>query len=191
MWRKPEHSKTDPEASSSPELAASHSAPAASPQSSSAPATVNQHIKIQGEISGQGDFLLDGELEGKVRIDGTFTVGSSGHARAQIEARQIIVRGEVVGSLKAHERLQIFGTAKVTGDMDARGLAIEDGAELHSKVATPRAPASQPAASRTPSPEPTVSEQPAEASRLEPSKRAKGAAASASPSPSQPDAQEP
>lgn len=190
MWRKSEQGKTDLDPSASPEPATPHSASADPPQSSSAPATANQHIKIQGEISGQGDFLLDGELEGKVRIDGTFTVGSNGRANAQIEARQIIVRGEVVGSLKAHERLKIFGTAKVTGDMDARGLAIEDGAELHSKVATPRAPTSEPAASRAPSPAPAESDQRAEAPRLESSKRAKGAAAAASSTPSQSDAQE-
>lgn len=95
-------------------------------------------IVIKGEISGQGDLLLDGGFEGKVCLaDGTFSVGSNAHVNAEVEAREIVIRGEFMGTLKAHERIQIMGTAKVTGNMDTRGIVIEDGAILHSKVATP------------------------------------------------------
>jgi cytoskeletal protein CcmA (bactofilin family) len=185
MWRKPEHRKSAPDAWSSPDPLAQHPGAAVPSHSSSASATVRQHIKIEGEISGQGDFFVDGEFDGKVCIsDGTFTVGPNARVTAEVEARQIIVRGEVVGSLKAHERIQILSTAKVTGDMDARGIAIEDGAVLHSKVATPRAAVSQPAAREAPSLEVAESEgyQSAQAARPESPQRAKGAAASGFPS---------
>ena len=142
MWRKSEDSKlhSSPGASPSSEAALQHSAAAPSSNASAAPATVNHGIKIKGEISGQGDFLIDGEFEGTVHLsDGTFTVGPNASVTAEIEAREIIIRGEMIGTLKARERVHIASTGRLTGDMDTRGIMIEDGAVLHSKVAVPHA----------------------------------------------------
>ncbi len=52
----------------------------------------------------------------------------------EIEAREIIVRGEVIGTLKASERVQVWSTGSVTGDMETRGIVIEEGAVLRGKV---------------------------------------------------------
>ena len=52
---------------------------------------------------------------------------------AEIEAHEIIIHGEVIGTLKG-ERVQISSTGRVTGDMETRGIVIEDGAVLRSKV---------------------------------------------------------
>jgi cytoskeletal protein CcmA (bactofilin family) len=109
---------------------------------------VSRGVIIKGEISGQGDFFLDGTFEGKVHLpDGSFTAGPNAHVTAEIEAREIIVLGEVIGTLRARERVHISSTGRLTGDMDTRGIVIEDGAVLHSKVATPRAVASPSATS--------------------------------------------
>lgn len=183
MWGKSERAKSTPGSSSSSDSSA-HPGASMQPHASSAPATVNQRIKIKGEVSGQGDFFVDGELEGKVRIsDGTFTVGPNARVTAEIEAQQIVVAGEVVGSLKAHERIQVLSTGKVTGEIDTRGIVIEDGAVLHGQVATPRAAVRELAVGDIP-PEDAESEgdQAAPTPRPESSKRAKGAAAAGSPS---------
>jgi cytoskeletal protein CcmA (bactofilin family) len=156
MWRKSDESKQNsPGASSSPNSAPQHS-PAASAQSDSSPAqaNVNRGIKIKGEISGQGDFFIDGAFEGKVHLpDGSFTVGPNASVTAEIEAREIIVRGEVIGTLKARERVHIASTGRLTGNMDTRGIVIEDGAVLHSKVAVPHSAAHRGAAAQK-APEP-------------------------------------
>lgn len=133
MWLKADQSKLSPSPGT---LLAADSANTFS--------SLSQGIKIKGEISGQGDLLMDGVFEGKIHLaDGVFTVGPNARANAEIEAREIIVRGEVVGTLKARERVQIASTGKVTGDLDTRGVVIEDGAVLHGKVATPELAASQ------------------------------------------------
>ena len=141
MWRESEDSKLKSRAdvSSSPDPSAPRAGGAVPSHPFSAPATVSQGIKINGEISSQGDFFLDGMFEGKIHIpEGTFTIGPKARVSAEIEAREIIIRGEVIGTLMAHERIQIWNTAKVTGDMETRGIMIEDGAVLHSKVAVPQ-----------------------------------------------------
>ena len=136
MWRKPEENKAQPSPDTSPSGVPSprHPPAAAPPVSPNAPAWVSQGIRIKGEISGRGDLFLDGVFEGNIHIaDGSFTVGPNARVTAEIEAREIIVHGEVIGTLKG-ERVQVSGTGKVTGDMETRGIVIEDGAVLRSKV---------------------------------------------------------
>jgi cytoskeletal protein CcmA (bactofilin family) len=143
MWRKSEGPKSSTE--SSPQSNYPVESRSVASNSSNPPATVNHGITIKGEISGEGDLFLDGTFEGKVHLpDGTFTVGPRAHVTAEIEAREIIVLGEVAGTLRARERVHVSSTGKLTGEMDTRGIVIEDGAVLHSKVANPVAPARQP-----------------------------------------------
>lgn len=176
MWRKSEDTKSISESSSElkipPSLPAQSTA-AAAPSTTSV--TVNRGIVIKGEISGQGDLIVDGTLEGKVHLpDGSFTAGPNARVTAEIEAREIIVLGEVVGTLKASERVHISSTGRLTGDMDTRGIVIEDGAILHSKVATPRT-ASQTEARKTGTPEAAPAESiPASSQTTQPGQSAPG-----------------
>jgi cytoskeletal protein CcmA (bactofilin family) len=137
MWRKPEENKPQSALDALPSTISSPQRPAAaSPQvSPNAPSCVTQGIKIKGEIYGREDLFLDGTFEGKIHIaDGSFTVGPNARVNAEIEAREIIVRGEVIGTLKARERVQVWSTGRVTGGMETRGIVIEDGAILRGKV---------------------------------------------------------
>src|SRR6516165_4068152 len=153
MWHKPDESKPKltPAASPSPApVQATNPGHTAFQNPVSTPAAVGHNIKIKGEISGEGDFFLDGEFEGLIRLTGgTFTVGSNARVSAEIEAREVVIRGEVIGSLKSCERVHIWSTGKLTGDMETRGIVIEDRAILHSKVATPQAKAAEAAAPET------------------------------------------
>ena len=142
MWRKSEDSKSKSSSGSSPSSVSSaqHPGTAARQDSAVTPAAVSQGIKIKGEISGHGDLCLDGEFEGKIRLaSGTFTVGPNARVSAEIEAPKVIIRGEVIGTLKSCERVHIGSTGKLTGDMETSGIVIEDGAVLNSKVAAPQA----------------------------------------------------
>lgn len=166
MWQKPDDSKPKSLSGAIPAPAPSspHPGSSASQYAPLAPAAVGYGIKIKGEISGHGDFFFDGEFEGMVRLaGGTFTVGSNARVNAEIEAREVIIRGEVVGSLKCCERVHIWSTGKLTGNMETRGIVIEDGAVLHSKVATPQSAAREvgppePSASHADQPQPSNSE---------------------------------
>ena len=146
MCRKSEERRSTAAADAATASDSSKQVPGAAspPKSANQAATFGRGLKFRGEITGQGDFFYDGDFEGKIHLDdGTFTVGPNARVNAEIEARQIIVRGEVIGTLKASEGVHISSTAKVTGNMDTRGIVIEDGAELHSKVASPQSAATE------------------------------------------------
>lgn len=107
------------------------------PVSSRATACITQGIKIKGEISGKEDLFIDGKLEGKLDLSGaSVTIGPNGTVKADIQAREIVVRGSVQGKLIGRDRVQLWNTGQVTGEVQTERLAIEDGAVLRGKVET-------------------------------------------------------
>lgn len=113
------------------------SATANPPVSSRAAACISQGIKIKGEVSGKEDLFIDGSLEGKLELSGaSVTIGPNGKVNADIQAREIIVRGSVQGKLTGRDRVQLWNTGQVVGEVQTERLAIEDGALLRGKVET-------------------------------------------------------
>ncbi len=107
------------------------------PVSSRAAACISQGIKIKGEISGKEDLFIDGTLEGKLDLSGaSVTIGPNGKVKADIQAREIVVRGHVQGKLTGRDRVQLWNTGQVAGEVQTERLAIEDGAVLRGKVET-------------------------------------------------------
>ena len=105
------------------------------PVSSRAAACISQGIRIKGEITGKEDLFIDGNLEGKLDLSGaSVTVGPNGKVKADIQAREIIVRGSVNGKLSGRDRVQLWNSGSVIGEVQTERLAIEDGAVLRGKV---------------------------------------------------------
>ncbi len=100
--------------------------------SSKAVACVSQGIKIRGELTGTEDLFIDGTVEGKITLENSVvTVGPNAVVKADITAREVVVRGNVEGKLYGSERIQIWHSAKIHGDMKSERVAIEEGSELH------------------------------------------------------------
>jgi cytoskeletal protein CcmA (bactofilin family) len=135
MWREADNSKLG----ALPSSVSSTQQPAGPQDAPNTPSAAGQGFKIKGEISGHGDLFLDGGFEGRICIaSGTLTVGPNARVRAEIEASEIILRGDVIGTLKASERVHIWSTGKLMGDIETRAIVIDDGAVLRSTVAAPQ-----------------------------------------------------
>jgi cytoskeletal protein CcmA (bactofilin family) len=97
--------------------------------------TIAKSLQIHGVISGAEDLYIDGEVRGKIRIDGgKVTVGPNGRVNSDIEARDIAIYGEVEGLLRGAERVFLGRTATASGDILTRRIAIEDGATFRGRV---------------------------------------------------------
>ncbi len=140
MWRKPEEPRvSSPLPESTPPLriepnrAPGVSVPPGYPTAHPpAGGVLTSSLLIKGEITGREDLYIDGEVQGKIRIlEAKVTIGPHGRVSADIEAKEIMVRGNVKGSLHAQERVEIGPTGEVHGDVISRRLMIEDGAVVH------------------------------------------------------------
>src|ERR1700704_1344055 len=146
MWKK-EGSKPEgvsgnaaptanPPTPSSTAPASTPAMPGALPVSSRAAACISQGIKIKGEVTGSEDLFVDGVVEGKLSL-GTkccLTIGPNGNVKADVVAREVIVRGKIEGKVTGRDKVQLWSTGQVTGEVQTDRLAIEDGALLRGKV---------------------------------------------------------
>ncbi len=143
MWKKDDAKSQAAEpavnsSSSMPTSTYSSNSPNAAslPVSPRAAACISQGIKIKGEVTGTEDLFVDGLVEGKLNLtaNSCLTIGPNGNVKADLSAREIIVRGTVEGKVTARDKLQIWSTGQITGEVQTDRLAIEDGALLRGKV---------------------------------------------------------
>jgi len=103
--------------------------------SSRAAACISHGIKIKGEVTGSEDLFVDGLVDGKLSLaNGSLTIGPNGHVMADVHAREVIVRGKIEGKVSGRDRVQLWSTGQVTGEVQTERLSIEDGASLRGKV---------------------------------------------------------
>lgn len=151
MWKKedgksqsvPEISTASAANSSAPNYSSSGSREASTPAtaSSRSEACISQGIRIKGEVTGSEDLFVDGHVDGKLSLtNGSLTIGPNGQVKADVTAREVIVRGKIEGKVSAREKVQLSSTGQVNGEVQTDRLAIEDGAMLRGKVEAGKQP---------------------------------------------------
>jgi cytoskeletal protein CcmA (bactofilin family) len=102
-------------------------------------ASVSQGIRIKGEVTGTENLFVDGQIEGKLDLgNASVTIGPNGVVKADVTAREVIVRGRIDGKVVGSERIQISSTGQISGEIHCERIAIEDGAVLRGRVETGR-----------------------------------------------------
>ena len=102
---------------------------APAPRRSGGAAIIGPSIKIKGDVSGDEDLIIQGRIEGKVKLaKHNVTIGSDGHVKADVHGRTVVVEGQVEGDLQAKEQIILRHTARVEGSIAAPRVTLEDGA---------------------------------------------------------------
>ncbi len=111
---------------------------------------ISSTLRIEGEISGEADLYVDGVVEGAVTLgERKLTVGDGGRISAHVEVGEATIRGRVEGDIRATDRVEIASTGDVQGEIQARRLAVADGAKIRGKVSVGR-PVSKPVSNPAP-----------------------------------------
>lgn len=89
---------------------------------------LGQDSSVNGTITFQGTIRLDGKVEGKISSEGgTVIVGEKAVVAAELEVGTAIVMGEVNGTISAAERIELYPPGRISGDIQAPLIAIEEG----------------------------------------------------------------
>lgn len=123
--------ETDPTAArgvpGSPRLAAEQAANASSQLGSA--------VRIEGEIYGQQDLLVDGEVNGSMVLpDHTLTIGPKANVKANIKARNVVLVGNVEGNIEASESIELHSRCSLLGDVRSPRVKIENGANVKGMI---------------------------------------------------------
>jgi cytoskeletal protein CcmA (bactofilin family) len=86
-------------------------------------------VVLRGELTGNEDLYLDGEVEGNINLrDHKLVIGPNGKIKATITARDVVLHGNVTGNITASERVELKRSCTLTGDVTTQRIVIEDGA---------------------------------------------------------------
>ena len=96
--------------------------------------TMGPNDSLEGKLVYEGDVHVDGRAEGEFKVTGNLDVAQGVTARISIEAANVTVKGQVEGSVNAHDKLSLGKNARLSGDIVVRRLQIEDGASLNGHV---------------------------------------------------------
>jgi cytoskeletal protein CcmA (bactofilin family) len=123
--------------------ATTHTAPVPHPERAPAPArpareerlaTIGPSISIRGDISGEGNLLIEGRVQGGIELlQHEVTIGRAGHVKADVKAKRICVEGRVEGNLVGDE-IVVRESGRVEGDATAPRVTLEDGCHFRGKI---------------------------------------------------------
>lgn len=85
---------------------------------------------FDGNLKAPETIRIDGTLNGDCECEGDFILGTEGIILGNIAARNITLSGKVTGDIKAGDKLELFSTAKVMGDITAKSLIIDENASF-------------------------------------------------------------
>lgn len=111
----------------------SSSAPSSAPRAN-APvgpegrACLDRGSKITGKVSFEGPARIDGEVDGEISAKDSLMISESAVVTAQIRAASVSVAGKVSGDIIATQRIEIRANAKMSGNLTAPILVVQEGA---------------------------------------------------------------
>jgi cytoskeletal protein CcmA (bactofilin family) len=123
-------SKPQPQDQPAPRPAAPKAAKASptAPAASSSQCVIGAKTLVKGDISGDEDILVEGTVEGTIKISKNLKVGPTGRVKATVSALAVVVSGEVEGDCQAEQRVHLEASGKLTGNIRAPRVVIVEGA---------------------------------------------------------------
>lgn len=95
---------------------------------------IGKGITIKGSLTGGGDLVIEGRVEGQIALKNHLTIENTGKVQADIKAEELTINGEASGNIDASSRVAINNSAKVSGDIKAPRVIIEDGAVFNGSI---------------------------------------------------------
>ena len=90
-------------------------------------------VEINGSFKCSGSIKMAGKINGDVTTAGDISVEKGAAIKGTVMAASVVVLGMIKGNILAKERIELKGTARVSGDIKARRLVVEEGVSLVGK----------------------------------------------------------
>lgn len=129
MWKRTDNEEQPLESQSMP------IEPTVSPRPSKEAATIGPSISIRGDVSGEEDLIVQGQIEGTVTLkQNNVIVGKEGRIKANVHARVIEIEGQVEGDLQGDEQIVVHRSGNIRGNVVAPRVTLEDGCKFKGSI---------------------------------------------------------
>ena len=101
--------------------------------------TIARNTSLVGDINSDGDFRVDGKIEGTIKTSGRVVIGKDGMVKGTIDCAHADIEGTFSGKLLVDEILSLKSTADISGDVVMGKLSVELGAVFNATCSMKRA----------------------------------------------------
>lgn len=122
-------------------------APASAPNPTVAPAAatvIGARVKLVGDLSGDEDILINGRVEGKIRVDRKVVVSTGAEIEGDVQAKSVVIGGRINGQVTAADRAELLASGRVQGNVHAPRIVMAEGAQIQGRVVMPTNAATRP-----------------------------------------------
>jgi cytoskeletal protein CcmA (bactofilin family) len=92
--------------------------------------------EFKGELSFKGSFRIEGNFKGTIVSESLLIIGERGKVEADVKVGQLVINGEIRGTLQATDRIEVHDKGRVFGTLLAPTLVVEEGAYLEATCQT-------------------------------------------------------
>ncbi len=97
---------------------------------------ISEGCKIEGLLTGSGNFMINGEIEGECDIDGSVTLARSGYCKGLLKAIRSSLPARLMAISLQTGQVEISETAKITGTVSGEAIAVAEGAVVEGVMKT-------------------------------------------------------
>src|SRR5215475_13797341 len=95
---------------------------------------IGAETRIAGPLSGKDDLEIHGTVDGPVHGEAAVTIAAGARIGGEVRGRDVVVGGDLTHSVYATGVVRLLATAKVTGDIEAPRIAIDEGAVIDGQI---------------------------------------------------------
>jgi len=89
--------------------------------------TLAEDTNFDGKLNFEKSVKICGKFKGEISTNGILIISETAYVSANINAKIVIISGEVKGNIKASEKVEILPSGRVYGDITTAKLKISDG----------------------------------------------------------------
>jgi cytoskeletal protein CcmA (bactofilin family) len=98
--------------------------PTATTDKISSATIITSCMKVTGDLDGSDTIHIDGNVLGNITVSNTLVIGKSGIVEGDVEAKNVIINGELKGTIKC-DNLEVMQTGKVSKSIEAKKLILD------------------------------------------------------------------
>jgi cytoskeletal protein CcmA (bactofilin family) len=90
----------------------------------------DKDTEFNGDLTFRGSFRIDGHFKGTINSDSMLVVGEEGKVEADVKIGYLVISGEVKGTIRATDKVEIQSHGRALGTIIAPILVVQEGAFL-------------------------------------------------------------
>jgi cytoskeletal protein CcmA (bactofilin family) len=98
-------------------------------------AVIGPTVVCTGELTGDEDIVIKGTFRGKIHLPKhSLFIEAGARIEADIAAVNVMLRGNLTGSIRATGKILVSSAARMNGDIAAARVSVQDGAQFKGSI---------------------------------------------------------